>query len=161
MFVYLHNVECVQCKVNNMLIYMLISFVQMVGSEAAYSASSANNVIRLMVDEDEDDGKSANSRDTNSLMGLIMSGKGVSSTSSSSSSTATNNVVVTAKPNKMNEEQQRPATATPKPPTTSLNDIFISVKTTKQNHDNRLELILNTWQQLAKQQVSFFSTIFF
>lgn len=48
----------------------------------------------------------------------------------------------------------RAATATPKPPTTSLNDIFISVKTTKQNHDNRLELILNTWQQLAKQQVS-------
>lgn len=47
----------------------------------------------------------------------------------------------------------RAATATPKPPTTSLNDIFISVKTTKQNHDNRLELILNTWQQLAKQQV--------
>lgn len=46
------------------------------------------------------------------------------------------------------------ATATPKPPTTSLGDIFISVKTTKKNHDNRLELILNTWHQLAKHQVS-------
>lgn len=46
------------------------------------------------------------------------------------------------------------ATATPKPVTTSLGDIFISVKTTKKNHDNRLELILNTWYQLAKHQVS-------
>lgn len=50
----------------------------------------------------------------------------------------------------------RSATATPKPPTIELNDIFISVKTTKSNHNNRLDLILNTWQQLAKEQVSFF-----
>lgn len=49
------------------------------------------------------------------------------------------------------------ATATPKPPTTSLGDIFISVKTTKKNHDNRLELILNTWHQMAKHQVSRFN----
>lgn len=47
----------------------------------------------------------------------------------------------------------RAATATPKPPTIELNDIFISVKTTKSNHNNRLDLILNTWQQLAKEQV--------
>ncbi len=47
----------------------------------------------------------------------------------------------------------RSATATPKPPTIELNDIFISVKTTKSNHNNRLDLILNTWQQLAKEQV--------
>lgn len=48
----------------------------------------------------------------------------------------------------------RATTATPKPPTIELNDIFISVKTTKTNHDNRLELILNTWHQLAKEQVN-------
>lgn len=48
----------------------------------------------------------------------------------------------------------RAATATPRPPTTTLGDIFISVKTTKKNHDNRVELILGTWHQLAKQQVN-------
>lgn len=52
------------------------------------------------------------------------------------------------------ESKIRSATATPKPPTIELNDIFISVKTTKSNHNNRLDLILNTWQQLAKEQVS-------
>lgn len=46
-------------------------------------------------------------------------------------------------------------TATPKPPTTVLDDIFISVKTTKNNHDTRLALIIKTWFQLAKGQVSF------
>lgn len=55
----------------------------------------------------------------------------------------------------------RATTATPKPPTIELNDIFISVKTTKTNHDNRLELILNTWHQLAKEQVCLFILIFF
>ncbi|KAJ6642533.1 Fringe glycosyltransferase [Pseudolycoriella hygida] len=50
------------------------------------------------------------------------------------------------------ETKIRSATATPKPPTIELNDIFISVKTTKSNHNSRLDLILNTWQQLAKEQ---------
>lgn len=45
-------------------------------------------------------------------------------------------------------------TGTPKPPNLLLNDIFISVKTTKNYHDNRLALIIKTWYQLAKDQVS-------
>lgn len=45
-------------------------------------------------------------------------------------------------------------TATPKPITTNLNDIFITVKTTKLYHDTRLALIIKTWFQLAKDQVS-------
>lgn len=45
-------------------------------------------------------------------------------------------------------------TGTPKPPNLLLNDIFISVKTTKNYHDNRLALIIKTWFQLAKDQVS-------
>lgn len=102
-------------------------------SSSSVQAASSNNFVRLMVD-DISDGK-----DANSLMGLMLNGIGFKS-----------NVKQLA----LNDEElKRPATATPKPPTTSLNDIFISVKTTKQNHDNRLELILNTWQQLAKQQV--------
>lgn len=47
-------------------------------------------------------------------------------------------------------------TATPKPATISLNDIFISVKTTKLYHDTRLDLIIKTWFQLATDQVSDF-----
>lgn len=49
---------------------------------------------------------------------------------------------------------ERAVTATPKPSTTNLNDIFITVKTTKMYHDNRLALIIKTWFQLAKEQVS-------
>jgi hypothetical protein len=45
-------------------------------------------------------------------------------------------------------------TGTPKPPSTDLNDVFISVKTTKSYHDNRLAMIIKTWFQLAKNQVS-------
>lgn len=45
-------------------------------------------------------------------------------------------------------------TGTPKPTTISLNDIFISVKTTKLYHDTRLDLIIKTWFQLATDQVS-------
>lgn len=45
-------------------------------------------------------------------------------------------------------------TATPKPTTTNLNDIFISVKTTKLYHDTRLDVIIKTWFQLAADQVS-------
>lgn len=45
------------------------------------------------------------------------------------------------------------ATATAKP-TTSLDDIFISVKTTKKFHKERLEILLRTWFKLAPRQVS-------
>lgn len=41
----------------------------------------------------------------------------------------------------------------PKPPTTELDDVFISVKTTKGYHESRLALIIKTWFQLAKEQV--------
>lgn len=40
------------------------------------------------------------------------------------------------------------------PETFSLNDIFISVKTTKNYQEDRLPVILKTWFQLAKDQVS-------
>lgn len=46
------------------------------------------------------------------------------------------------------------ATATVKPPSTRLEDVFISVKTTKHYHAHRLPVILKTWFQLAKSQVS-------
>lgn len=36
----------------------------------------------------------------------------------------------------------------------TLNDIFISVKTTRNYEDTRLPVILKTWFQLAKEQVS-------
>lgn len=48
---------------------------------------------------------------------------------------------------------QGAVTATPKPPTTELDDIFISVKTTKSYHSTRLAIIVKTWFQLAKGQV--------
>nr|CAI5817732.1 unnamed protein product [Callosobruchus analis] len=47
------------------------------------------------------------------------------------------------------------ATATIKPPTTTLDDVFISVKTTKNYHRKRLPIILKTWFQLARKQVRF------
>lgn len=50
------------------------------------------------------------------------------------------------------------ATATVKPPSTNLNDLFISVKTTKHYHKRRLLFILKTWFQLAKAQVKIFKT---
>lgn len=40
-------------------------------------------------------------------------------------------------------------------PTLELDDIFISVKTTKDYHDTRLSMIIKTWYQLAKDQVSY------
>ncbi|CAG0881445.1 unnamed protein product [Cyprideis torosa] len=40
---------------------------------------------------------------------------------------------------------------------TTLDDIFISVKTTKRYHDTRLELILKTWFNLAPHQTFFFT----
>ncbi|XP_066946624.1 fringe glycosyltransferase [Macrobrachium rosenbergii] len=48
------------------------------------------------------------------------------------------------------------ATATTKP-STSLDDIFISVKTTKNFHKSRLDLVLKTWFTLARKQTWFFS----
>ncbi|XP_042219211.1 fringe glycosyltransferase-like [Homarus americanus] len=60
------------------------------------------------------------------------------------------------------EERQRGilnalvATATAKPATT-LDDVFISVKTTKNFHKTRLDLILKTWFNLARQQTWFFT----
>lgn len=44
-------------------------------------------------------------------------------------------------------------TATVKPPSIELDDIFVSVKTTKGNHDSRLNIIHKTWFQQAKEQV--------
>jgi hypothetical protein len=35
-----------------------------------------------------------------------------------------------------------------------LDDIFISVKTTQNYHDSRLKMIIKTWFQLAKEQVT-------
>nr|XP_043068149.1 fringe glycosyltransferase isoform X2 [Drosophila bipectinata] len=52
---------------------------------------------------------------------------------------------------------QRAVTATPQPPVTELDDIFISVKTTKNYHDTRLALIIKTWFQLARDQTWFFT----
>lgn len=54
----------------------------------------------------------------------------------------------------LHDLSQRSVTGTPKPPTTELDDIFISVKTTKSYHDSRLAMIVKTWFQLAKDQVS-------
>lgn len=54
----------------------------------------------------------------------------------------------------LHDLSQRAVTATPQPPTTELDDIFISVKTTKNYHDTRLALIIKTWFQLARDQVS-------
>ncbi|XP_037907215.1 fringe glycosyltransferase [Hermetia illucens] len=54
---------------------------------------------------------------------------------------------------------QRSVTATPKPPITELDDIFISVKTTKNYHDTRLALIIKTWFQLARDQTWFFTDV--
>ncbi|KAK9685097.1 Fringe-like [Popillia japonica] len=50
-------------------------------------------------------------------------------------------------------------TATMRPPTTTLDDVFISVKTTKLYHRQRLPIILKTWFQLAKAQTWFFTDI--
>ncbi|XP_055536258.1 fringe glycosyltransferase [Wyeomyia smithii] len=52
---------------------------------------------------------------------------------------------------------QLSVTGTPKPPTTELDDVLISVKTTKGYHDTRLEMIIKTWYQLAKEQTWFFT----
>ncbi|BES97097.1 Fringe-like [Nesidiocoris tenuis] len=49
------------------------------------------------------------------------------------------------------------STATPSPSSTSVADLFISVKTTVHYHQARLPVILKTWFQLAKQQTWFFT----
>lgn len=48
------------------------------------------------------------------------------------------------------------ATATAKP-TTTLDHLFISIKTTKAFHKTRLDLVLKTWFTLARQQTWFFT----
>ncbi|KAL1491921.1 hypothetical protein ABEB36_012441 [Hypothenemus hampei] len=53
--------------------------------------------------------------------------------------------------------EQTSATATIKPPATTLDDVFISVKTTRNYHNSRLPIILKTWFQLAKKQTWFFT----
>lgn len=73
-------------------------------------------------------------------------------TSSSSTSTTTGRTQE-PRPTSDHELRQGSVTGTPKPPTTELDDIFISVKTTKNYHDSRLSLIIKTWFQLAKTQV--------
>ncbi|KMQ90465.1 fringe glycosyltransferase-like protein [Lasius niger] len=49
------------------------------------------------------------------------------------------------------------ATATMAPFATNLNDVFISVKTTKHYHHSRLPAIIDTWFQFAKNQTWFFT----
>ena len=49
------------------------------------------------------------------------------------------------------------ATATLAPFATNLNDVFISVKTTKHYHHSRLPAIIDTWFQFAKNQTWFFT----
>nr|XP_012149078.1 PREDICTED: fringe glycosyltransferase-like isoform X1 [Megachile rotundata] len=49
------------------------------------------------------------------------------------------------------------ATATMAPFTTNLDDVFISVKTTKHYHHSRLPAIIGTWFQFAKDQTWFFT----
>lgn len=46
------------------------------------------------------------------------------------------------------------ATATMAPFATNLDDVFISVKTTKHYHHSRLPAIIDTWFQFARNQVS-------
>ncbi|XP_074648813.1 fringe glycosyltransferase-like [Tubulanus polymorphus] len=48
-----------------------------------------------------------------------------------------------------------PLTATTRP--TEISDLFISVKTTKKYHRERLDVILNTWFKLAREQTHFFT----
>ena len=50
---------------------------------------------------------------------------------------------------------QPTSTATAKPHTT-LDDVFISVKTTKNFHASRLDVIIKTWFTLAREQVCFY-----
>ncbi|KAK0178932.1 hypothetical protein PV327_007771 [Microctonus hyperodae] len=49
------------------------------------------------------------------------------------------------------------ATATVAPYSTDLNDVFISVKTTRNYHYSRLPSIISTWFQYAKDQTWFFT----
>lgn len=63
--------------------------------------------------------------------------------------------------NNVDDYYYNSVTGTPKPPNLLLNDIFISVKTTKNYHDNRLALIIKTWFQLAKDQVGLFAIVTF
>lgn len=86
------------------------------------------------------------------LDNLIFNGQ---ATDTSSSTTTTGRTKTPRpRPTSDHELRQGSVTGTPKPPTTELDDLFISVKTTKSYHDSRLSLIIKTWFQLAKSQVS-------
>lgn len=61
----------------------------------------------------------------------------------------------------VNDVTAMSGTITPKPPNVRLDDIFISVKTTKANHGNRLDVISRTWFQLASKQVTILLVSFF
>ena len=43
------------------------------------------------------------------------------------------------------------------PPQTEQEDLFISLKTSKQFHESRLAVVIKTWFQLARDQIWFFS----
>jgi hypothetical protein len=43
------------------------------------------------------------------------------------------------------------------PPRTEQEDIFISVKTSRQFHESRLEVVVKTWFQLGREQIWFFT----
>lgn len=49
------------------------------------------------------------------------------------------------------------ATATMAPFSTDLDDVFISVKTTRHYHHSRLPAIIGTWFQFAKDQVGIYT----
>ena len=53
------------------------------------------------------------------------------------------------------------ATATMAPFSTDLDDVFISVKTTRNYHYSRLPAIIDTWFQFAKHQVYLHSNFYF
>lgn len=57
-------------------------------------------------------------------------------------------------PRSLSKDYVEAVDATPKPPNTRPQDVFISVKTTGSYHRARLPVILRTWFQLAKHQVS-------
>lgn len=55
---------------------------------------------------------------------------------------------------KKEQSYSLPTSSTSKLNALKLNDIFISVKTTKSFHQTRLDVILRTWFALAKEEVS-------
>lgn len=62
--------------------------------------------------------------------------------------------VVTSEPG---NQRNTPVTVARPSDSARLDDVFLSVKTTAAYHKARLPVILKTWFQLAKKQVSFCS----